>query len=300
MSRTIVAIVGPGRLGTDLLRILRRNERLDVRYMVGVDPASEGLALAREAGLQTSARGVDWLLCRSEPPQLVFEATSAAVHRVNAPRYAEAGIRVVDLTPAGAGPYVCPAVNLREHLSAPNLNLVGCGGQAAVPIVRAISRVVPVEYAEVVTCLASRSVGPGTRANLDEFTAVTGRALESVGGARRGKAITIVNPVEPPVAMRATVFAAVPAEVDRDAVSASVHHMVGVVRRYVPGYALRAEPQFDDPRPEWRGRARVAVFLVVRGRGEHLPAHAGNLDIMTAVAAHVADCVARERVGVPG
>jgi acetaldehyde dehydrogenase (acetylating) len=300
MSRTIVAIVGPGRLGTDLLRTLRRNEILDVRYVVGVDPASEGLALAREAGLQTSARGVDWLLRRSEPPQLVFEATSAAVHRVNAPRYAEAGIRVVDLTPAGAGPYVCPAVNLREHLSAPNLNLVGCGGQAAVPIVRAISRVAPVEYAEVVTCLASRSVGPGTRANLDEFTAVTGRALESVGGADRGKAITIVNPVEPPAAMRATVFAAVPAEVDRDAVAASVHQMVGVVRRYAPGYALRADPQFDDPRPEWRGRARVAVFLLVRGRGEYLPTHAGNLDIMTAVAAHVAECVAREPVGVPG
>ena len=300
MSGTVVAIVGPGRLGTDLLVRLRRSEHLDVRYMVGIDPTSEGLVLARECGLQTSARGVDWLLGRAEPPELVFEATSAEAHRANAPRYAEAGIRAVDLTPAGAGPYICPAVNLQQHLSAPNLNLISCGGQAAVPIVHAVSRVVPVDYAEVVTCLASRSVGPGTRANIDEFTAVTGRALESVGGARRGKAIIIVNPVEPPVVMRDTVFCAIPADADRDTIGASIHQMVAEVRRYAPGYALRADPQFDDPRPEWRGLARVAVFLVVRGRGDHLPPHAGNLDIMTAVAASVGESMVRDRVGVPG
>lgn len=300
MSRAAVAIVGPGIVGTDLLAKLRRSEHLEVRYMVGVDPGSEGLALARESGVQTSAEGVNWLLSRAEPPELVFEATSAATHLSHAPRYAAAGIRAVDLTPAGAGPFTCPAVNLERHLSASNLSLITCGGQAAVPIVHAVSRVVPVDYAEVVSCLASRSVGPGTRTNIDEFTTVTARALESVGGARRGKAIVILNPVEPPVVMRDTIFCAIPADADQHAVSTSIHRMVAEVRRYAPGYSLRAEPQFDDPRPEWQGLARVAVFLVVRGRGDYLPPYAGNLDIMTGAAASVGESLVRDRAGVPG
>lgn len=297
MGRASVAIVGPGNVGTDLLVKLSRSEDLDLRYVVGVDPASDGLALAREHGVTTSTEGVDWLLSRADLPDIVFDATSAAAHLANAPRYAQAGIRALDLTPAAAGPFVCPTVNLERHVCAPNLNLISCGGQAAVPVVRAVSRVAPVVYAEVVTCLASRSVGPGTRANIDEFTATTGRALESLGGAGRGKAIVILNPVEPPVVMRDTVFCAIPADFDRRAVSASIMRAVAEVRRYAPGYALRAEPQFDDPRPEWHGLARVAVFLVVRGRGDYLPPYAGNLDIMAGAAVRVAESLVRERVG---
>lgn len=296
--KAAVAIVGPGNVGADLIVKLRRSQHLDLRYVVGVDPASPGFSLARQAAVETSTGGVDWLLSRADPPELVFEATSATVHRAHAPRYAEAGIRTVDLTPAGAGPFCCPAVNPNSHRDAPNISMISCGGQAAVPIVAAVSRVVPVDYAEVVTCLASRSAGPGTRANIDEFTSATGRALESVGGARRGKAIVLINPVDPPVVMRDTVFCAIPADVDRAAVSASIHQMVAAVRRYAPGYALRAEPQFDDPRPEWRGRARVAVFLVVRGRGDHLPSYAGNLDIMTAAAVRIGESLVRDRAGV--
>ncbi|HEX5497478.1 MAG TPA: acetaldehyde dehydrogenase (acetylating) [Mycobacteriales bacterium] len=297
MSRASVAVVGPGNVGTDLLVKLLRSEHLDLRYVVGVDPASDGFSLARESGVATSAEGVDWLLSRADLPELVFDATSAAAHLVNAPRYAEAGVRVVDLTPAAAGPFVCPAVNLDRHASAPNLSLISCGGQAAVPMVRAVSRVAPVIYAEVVTCVASRSVGPGARANIDEFTATTARALESVGGAGRGKAIVILNPVEPPVVMRDTVFCAIPADSDQGEITSSILRAVAEVRRYAPGYALRAEPQFDGPRPEWRGLARVAVFLVVRGRGDYLPPYAGNLDIMTGAAVRVAESLVRERVG---
>ncbi len=293
MAKATAAIVGPGHIGTDLLAKLRRSELVDVRWMIGVDPASDGLARARELGVETSAEGVDWLLARPELPDLVFEATSASAHLANAPRYAEAGIRAVDLTPAAVGPYVCPPVNLDEHAAAPNLNMITCGGQATIPVVSAVSRVVPVEYAEIVASIASRSAGPGTRANIDEFTVTTARAIEAVGGAARGKAIIILNPVEPPMIMRDTVFCSIPADCDRDAVAASVHDMVEQVRAYVPGYRLRADPQFDDPQPSWDGWARVAVFLEVRGNGDHLPPYAGNLDIMTAAAARVGDAIAQ-------
>ncbi len=294
----VAAIVGPGNIGTDLLAKLRRSDHVEVAYVVGV-VESDGLARARELGLAASAEGVDWLLRQDPLPSIVFEATSAKAHRANAPRYAEAGITAIDLTPAAVGPLVCPPVNLREHLGAPNLNMISCGAQATVPIVHAVSSVVPVPYAEIVASVASKSAGPGTRANIDEFTHTTSRAVEKVGGALRGKAIIVLNPVEPPMIMRDTVFCAIPADADRDAITESVLRRVAQVQQYVPGYTLRADPQYDDARETWGGNARVAVFLEVRGAGDYLPEYAGNLDIMTAAAARVGEVVAAEqRAGV--
>jgi len=296
MSKASAAIVGPGNIGTDLLAKLRRSEHVEVRYMVGVDPASDGLDRARRLGVEASAGGVDWLLARGELPDLVFEATSAKAHLAHAPRYADAGVQAVDLTPAAVGPLICPPVNLREHLGAPNVNMITCGGQATIPLVRAVSSVTPVPYAEIVASISSRSAGPGTRANIDEFTTTTARAIESVGGAERGKAVIILNPVEPPMIMRDTVFCAIAADADTGAITASVTAMVAEVARYVPGYTLRADPQFDPPADEWSGWARVALFLEVRGNGDYLPTWAGNLDIMTAAAARVGDLLAAARV----
>jgi acetaldehyde dehydrogenase len=298
MSKATAAIVGPGNIGTDLLAKLQRSENVDVRWMIGVDPASDGLARARAMGVETSHEGVDWLLAQGELPDIVFEATSAYAHKANAPRFEEAGIQAVDLTPAAIGPFVCPPVNLDVNISAPNVNMITCGGQATIPIVAAVSSVVPVEYAEIVASIASRSAGPGTRANIDEFTETTARAIEVVGKADRGKAIIILNPVEPPMIMRDTVFCSIPAECDRDAIAASIHDMVTRVQEYVPGYTLRADPQFDDPREIWNGHARVAVFLEVLGNGDYLPTYAGNLDIITAAAARVGDLMAQARTGV--
>ena len=297
MSKATAAIVGPGNIGTDLLAKLQRSENVDVRWMIGVDPASDGLARARARGVQTSHEGVDFLLGLDELPDLVFEATSAYAHRANAPRFAEAGIQAIDLTPAAVGPFVCPPVNLDVNLAAPNVNMITCGGQATIPMVAAVSSVVPVEYAEIVASISSRSAGPGTRANIDEFTETTAHAIEVVGGAQRGKAIIILNPVEPPMIMRDTVFCSIPAECDRDAIAASIHEMVQRVQEYVPGYTLRADPQFDDPRDIWNGHARVAVFLEVLGNGDYLPTYAGNLDIITAAAARVGDLMAQATVG---
>ncbi|MDA8070230.1 MAG: acetaldehyde dehydrogenase (acetylating) [Actinomycetota bacterium] len=294
-SKMVAAIVGSGNIGTDLMAKLLRSERVELRYMVGIDPGSEGLATARAKGIEASHEGVEWLVGRPELPDVVFEATSARAHEVNAKRYAAAGIQAVDLTPAALGPYVCPPVNLREHLGAPNLNMITCGGQATIPVVHAVSRVAPVSYAEIVASIASRSAGPGTRANIDEFTVTTARAIEKVGGAARGKAIIVLNPVEPPMIMRDTVFCAVPPDVDEAAVAGSVEAMVAEVQTYVPGYTLRAEPQFDEPRDSWGGQGRVAIFLEVKGNGDYLPAFAGNLDIMTAAAARVGELLADER-----
>lgn len=293
------AIVGPGNIGTDLLYKLLRSAHVEPRYMVGVDPASEGLARARAEGLEVSAEGVGWLLERPEPPGIVFEATSAGVHLHNAPRYRDAGIRAIDLTPAACGPYVIPPVNLAEHLHEGNVNLVTCGGQATIPIVHAVSRVVPVDYAEIVATVASASAGPGTRANIDEFTRTTAAAVEVLGGAARGKAIIVLNPAEPPLIMRDTIYCSLPARADHDEVAASIHDMVAEVRTYVPGYRLRGEPQFDHDIGS-DGAGRVATFIEVEGAGDFLPPYSGNLDIMTAAAAEVGDEMAREMIDGSG
>jgi acetaldehyde dehydrogenase len=300
-GKLVAAVVGPGNIGTDLMfKLLRRSEQLQPRYMVGVDPTSDGLRRAASVGLEASYEGVDWLLRQDPLPDIVFEATSAKAHLANAPKYAEAGILAVDLTPASIGPYVCPPVNLAFNLDATNVNMITCGGQATTPMVKAVSSVVDVPYAEIVASISSRSAGPGTRANIDEFTETTAKALEVVGGAGKGKAIIILNPVEPPMIMRNTVFCAIPAQAAeagplQDAVNASVHAMVETVKEYVPGYTLRAEPQYDPARDTWRGMARVAIFLEVRGRGDYLPDYAGNLDIITAAAAKVGDLMAEHR-----
>jgi acetaldehyde dehydrogenase len=296
-SRIPVAIVGSGNIGTDLLYKLRRSEIVEPRYMVGVDPASKGLADARRLGVEASHEGVDWLLARPELPRIVFEATSAYVHLRNAPRYQEAGIRAVDLTPAARGPFVVPPVNLTEHLDAPNVNMVTCGGQATIPIVHAVSRVVPVAYAEIVATVSSESAGPGTRQNIDEFTRTTSRAVEVLGGAGRGKAIIILNPADPPILMRDTIFCSLPANTDHEAVDASIRQMVNDVSVYVPGYRLRGEPQFDVMAD---GSERVAAFVEVEGAGDFLPPYAGNLDIMTAAAARVGDEIGRHLLSKVG
>ena len=298
-DRITAAIVGSGNIATDLLMKLRRDELIDVRLMAGIDPSSEGLARARAAGVATTADGVDALLGMDELPEIVFEATSAKAHAANAARYAEAGITAIDLTPAAVGPYVVPSVNLPEHLtSSRNLNMVTCGGQATIPMVAAVSRVTAVPYAEIVASIASRSAGPGTRANIDEFTHTTADAVSSVGGASAGKAIIILNPAQPEPLMRATVYCAVEADADTAAIADSIAAMVADVARYVPGYRAVAPPQFDPPRPGWDGRARVTVLLEVEGRGDFFPAFAGNLDIMTAAAARAGHELAAARLGL--
>jgi acetaldehyde dehydrogenase len=293
VAELLAAIVGSGNIGTDLLCKLLRSPLVEPRWMVGVDPDSPGLRRAAALGVETSAAGVDWLFGRDRLPDLVFEATSASVHRANAPRYAEAGIRAVDLTPAAIGPYVVPQVNLDSHLGAPNVNLITCGGQATIPMVYAVSRVTPVPYAEIVASVSSRSAGPGTRANIDEFTRTTSRGLEVIGRADRGKAIIVLNPADPPMAMRDTIFCAIGPDADTGAVAASVVEMAGEVARYVPGYRLTSDPQFDRPSRGSGGMARVGIFVEVTGAGDFLPSYAGNLDIMTAAATRVGEEIAR-------
>jgi acetaldehyde dehydrogenase len=283
------AIVGSGNIGTDLLYKLLRSEHIDPIYLVGLDPSSEGLARARELGVESSHEGVDWLLDRPELPDLVFEATSAYVHQGNAPRYLDAGIRAIDLTPAAIGPYIVPPVNLTDHLDEMNVNMVTCGGQATIPMVHAVSRVVDVPYAEIVATVASKSAGPGTRANIDEFTRTTSRAIEVCGGTPHGKAIIVLNPAEPPLIMRDTIFCQIPDDADHDAIRASIHAVAEYVQTYVPGYRLTVEPQFSVT-PD--GTHRVATFVEVEGAGDFFPPYAGNLDIMTAAATQVGNHIA--------
>lgn len=299
-SKAKVAIVGSGNISTDLLYKLLRSEWLEPRWMVGIDPESDGLARAAKLGLETTHEGVDWLLAQPDKPDLVFEATSAYVHRDAAPKYAEAGIRAIDLTPAAVGPAVIPPANLREHLDAPNVNMITCGGQATIPIVYAVSRIVEVPYAEIVASVASISAGPGTRANIDEFTKTTARGVQTIGGAARGKAIIILNPADPPMIMRDTIFCAIPTDADREAIAASIHDVVKEVQTYVPGYRLLNEPQFDEPSINSGGQALVTTFVEVEGAGDYLPPYAGNLDIMTAAATKVGEEIAKETLVVGG
>ncbi|MET7486864.1 acetaldehyde dehydrogenase (acetylating) [Streptomyces sp. NPDC005538] len=308
MTKTKVAVIGSGNIGTDLMiKVLRLSDTLEMAAMVGIDPDSDGLARAARLKVPTTHEGVDGLIRMDgfDDIEIVFDATSAKAHVENAKRLAPYGKRLVDLTPAAIGPYVVPPVNLDEHLAndVDNLNLVTCGGQATIPIVYAVSRITPVPYAEIVASIASKSAGPGTRANIDEFTETTSAAIEKVGGAQRGKAIIVLNPAEPPLIMRDTVYCLI-GDADHETIRASVEGMVDAVSEYVPGYRLKQSVQFtpipagDPVHTLFTGDAsevttKVSVFLEVEGAAHYLPAYAGNLDIMTSAALRVAERIAQ-------
>ena len=284
------ALIGPGNIGTDLLAKVQRSPVLEPVWMVGIDPESDGLKRAQEMGMKTTSDGVDGLVphIQADGVQIVFDATSAYVHAENSRKVNEQGAMMIDLTPAAIGPFCVPPVNLSEHVGKRemNVNMVTCGGQATIPMVAAVSRVQPVEYAEIVATVSSESAGPGTRKNIDEFTRTTAGAIEEVGGAKKGKAIIIINPAEPPLIMRDTVHCLVEGEPDQKAISESIAAMMAEVQKYVPGYKLVNGPVFDGN--------RVSVFLEVEGLGDYLPKFAGNLDIMTASAARTAEMFAEE------
>jgi acetaldehyde/propanal dehydrogenase len=284
------ALIGPGNIGTDLLYKLKRSPVLEPVWMVGVDPTSEGLRRARELGLKTTEQGIDGLLphVKDDGIQIAFDATSAYVHAENSRKLNELGVLLIDLTPAAIGPFCVPPVNLKDHVGKGemNVNMVTCGGQATIPIVAAISQVQPVVYGEIVATVSSKSAGPGTRKNIDEFTRTTAGAVEKVGGAKKGKAIIIINPAEPPLIMRDTVHCLTETAPDQARITASIHAMIKEVQKYVPGYKLVNGPVFDGN--------RVSVFMEVEGLGDFLPKYAGNLDIMTAAAAHTAEMFAEE------
>ncbi len=308
--KTKVAIIGSGNIGTDLMiKVLRVSKTLEMGAMVGIDPASDGLARAGRFGVPTTHEGVDGLIAMEgfDDIKIVLDATSAGAHRLNAAKLAPYSKRLIDLTPAAIGPYVVPAVNLDSHEDAENLNMVTCGGQATIPIVYAVSRITEVPYAEIVASVASKSAGPGTRANIDEFTETTAQAIEAVGGAWRGKAIIILNPAEPPLIMRDTVITLIndPNEELQDQIRESIVAMVAAVAAYVPGYRLKQEVQFTripdgEPVHTLLGKGvgevpvthKVSVFLEVEGAAHYLPAYAGNLDIMTSAAMRVAEQIA--------
>jgi acetaldehyde/propanal dehydrogenase len=290
MKKIKCALIGPGNIGTDLLAKLQRSPVLEAVWMVGIDPNSDGLKRARELGIKTTSDGVDGLLphVKADGVQIAFDATSAYVHAENSRKLNALGVMMIDLTPAAIGPYCVPPVNLKEHIGRRemNVNMVTCGGQATIPMVAAVSRVQPVAYGEIVATVASRSAGPGTRKNIDEFTRTTAGAIERVGGAKKGKAIIIINPAEPPLIMRDTVHCLTETAPDRERITASIHQMIAEVQRYVPGYKLVNGPVFDGN--------RVSIFMEVEGLGDYLPKYAGNLDIMTAAAARTAEMFAEE------
>ena len=290
------AIIGSGNIGTDLLFKALRSKFIDPKWMVGIDPESDGLARATKLGIKTTSEGVDGLLGSLEADgiRIAFDATSAAAHLANSPKLTKRGVRVVDLTPAALGPFCVPPVNLGEHIGADamNVNMVTCGGQATIPMVAAVSRVQPVEYGEIIATVSSRSAGPGTRNNIDEFTRTTANGIEKVGGAKRGKAIIILNPAEPPLIMRDTIHCLTVTEPDQGAIRESAARMIAEVQRYVPGYQLKNGPVFD-------GR-RVSFYLEVEGLGDYLPKYAGNLDIMTAAALRTGEMMAERLLGHAG
>jgi len=279
MTKLKVGIIGSGNIGTDLMYKIERSPVLEMSVMVGIDPESDGLKRAQKRGYEVISNGIDGLMERLDLVDIVYDATSAYAHKRNSDLLTAAGKKVIDLTPAAIGPFTVPPVNLKQHINESNVNMVTCGGQATIPIIHAISRVVSVEYAEIVATISSLSAGPGTRANIDEFTRTTSRAIEVVGGAKKGKAIIILNPAEPPIIMRDTIHALVEHEGDAKQITESIYAMVAEVQQYVPGYQLKGEPMFEGK--------KVSVFLEVNGAADYLPAYAGNLDIMTAAAVQV-------------
>jgi len=295
------AILGSGNIGTDLIiKILRAQGELEPAILAGIDPESDGLARARRLGVETTHHGIQGLLAspRFADVEIVFDATSAKAHYGHAEILAREGKQVIDLTPAAVGPFVVPVVNMGAHSDKPNLNLVSCGGQATIPIVHAVNRVSPVRYAEIVASISSRSAGPGTRANIDEFTVTTARGLELVGGAGRGKAIIVLNPADPPILMRNTVFCLSDSS-DEQAIADSIAGIVAEVQEYVPGYRLKQQVQFEripahTPSPWPGGGLKTSVYLEVEGAAHYLPAYAGNLDIMTSAARATGERLARK------
>ncbi|PKO89546.1 MAG: acetaldehyde dehydrogenase (acetylating) [Betaproteobacteria bacterium HGW-Betaproteobacteria-10] len=292
MKKIKCALIGPGNIGTDLLYKLKRSPFLDPVWMIGIDPESEGLKRAAELGLKTCATGVDGFLPHvlADNVQIAFDATSAYVHAENSRKLNALGVLMIDLTPAAIGPFCVPPVNLKDLVGRKemNVNMVTCGGQATIPMVAAVSRVQTVAYGEIVATVSSKSAGPGTRKNIDEFTRTTAGAVEKVGGAVKGKAIIIINPAEPPLVMRDTVHCLTEEEPQRDAITESIHAMIKEVQKYVPGYRLVNGPVFDGN--------RVSVYMEVTGLGDFLPTYAGNLDIMTAAGARTAEMFAEEMI----
>lgn len=288
MSKVKCALIGSGNIGTDLMYKLKRSPVLDPVWMIGIDPESEGLARARDMGLKTTADGVDGVLphLAADGVQIAFDATSAYVHKENSDKMNAHGVFMVDLTPAAIGPLCVPPVNLDELAETMNVNMISCAGQATIPIVHGVSRIQSVEYAEIIASLASKSIGPGTRANLDEFTYTTSNAVCAVGGARRGKALCIINPAEPPMIMRNTIYCMTDDEPDQAAITESLMDMIAKVQHYVPGYKLVNGPVFEGN--------KVGVFMEVAGLGDYLPTYAGNLDIMTAAACRTAEMYAEK------
>ena len=290
MKKIKCALIGPGNIGTDLLAKLQRSPVLEPVWMVGIDPNSDGLKRAREMGIKTTSDGVDGLLPHvlADGVQIAFDATSAYVHAENSRKLNALGVMMIDLTPAAIGPFCVPPVNLKEHLGKRemNVNMVTCGGQATIPIVAAVTKIQPVAYAEIIATAASKSAGPGTRKNIDEFTTTTANAIRVVGGAKQSKAIIVLNPAEPPLLMRDTVHCLTETEPDQKRITASILEMITEVQKYVPGYRLVNGPVFDGN--------RVSVFMEVTGLGDYLPIYAGNLDIMTAAAARTAEMFAEE------
>ncbi len=284
------ALVGSGNIGTDLMMKALRSDRINPVWVAGIDPDSEGLAKAKASGLKTTHEGVDGLIdhLKNDHVKIAFDATSAYVHPDNSRKLEAKGVLVIDLTPAAIGPYCVPPVNLQEHVGRQesNVNMVSCGGQATIPLVAAVSRVQPVKYAEIVATVASKSAGPGTRKNIDEFTRTTANGIERVGGAKQGKAIIILNPAEPPMIMRDTIHCLTEDAPDEDAITKSVNDMIAEVQKYVPGYRLKNGPVFDG--------SRVSIFMEVKGLGDYLPEYAGNLDIMTAAALRAGEMFAKE------
>ncbi|HLF87591.1 MAG TPA: acetaldehyde dehydrogenase (acetylating) [Anaerolineales bacterium] len=299
-SKVKVAILGSGNIGSDLMfKILRDPGAMELTLLAGIDPHSEGLARARDLGIPATHDGIRPILDDPEI-RIVFDATSAYAHVRHAKMLQEAGRIAIDLTPAARGPYVIPPVNLGSHLAQSNVNLITCGGQATIPLVYAVSRVTPVDYAEMISTIASLSAGPGTRQNIDEFTFTTARGLEVIGGAKRGKAIIILNPADPPILMRNTIYALLDSDgVDQQAIVDSVEEMVTAVQVYVPGYRLKNEPVFEIRDTPDGKKTLVAMLLEVTGAGDFLPSYAGNLDIMTASARQVGEVVARHLLQAP-